>query len=565
MVFWRSGILHRHHQHPASEPKPTLGLDVRSMSSRLLLGAGALVIILAAGHALAAFSGHAIMATQAFPLWGKRDLRREAALADLDAMRGREQAARDALDERIKVAFAQYYMASRALTVNREVIAVTRGMRAAAEAHYAAGQGDQGAVIKALGEETAAEIETARLAGDRAAAREVLNALLARPASAPLAEPLRLRTVPARDLAIASLVERARGGSPALATSGAEVDAARTRTALAEKAWYPDLTVGAGPLIQTNNRPPGGAATVGLNIPLPWGREASEQQAATAQLGAAEQHYEAALLDIQRALGEARERLKAARQADALGPQSPPGGTGGAQVDHHGLRPRARRSGDRTRCTAPGPRPRTEAAPAAVGRADDARRNRTVDRGGSVSRSRASRAAVILAAAAAVGLCSGRHTGHGSALWVPEAVAQTAPASEPSLVPVTLTPQRMQSIGVKTGIVEFRPVRDEIRTVGNIEADETRISDVQIRFAGWVQKVYADAMYKQVRQGQPLLTIYSPDLVTAEQDYLYINTVIMIFSCNLAIWSFRTSPNWKQAPVASPGDRLATGKNRLVL
>jgi outer membrane protein, heavy metal efflux system len=46
-------------------------------------------------------------------------LRREAALADLDAMRGREQAARDALDERIKVAFAQYYVASRALAVNR--------------------------------------------------------------------------------------------------------------------------------------------------------------------------------------------------------------------------------------------------------------------------------------------------------------------------------------------------------------------------------------------------------------------------------------------------------------
>ena len=50
------------------------------------------------------FSGHAVTVTQAFPLWGKRDLRREAALADLDTMRGREQAARDALDERIKVA-----------------------------------------------------------------------------------------------------------------------------------------------------------------------------------------------------------------------------------------------------------------------------------------------------------------------------------------------------------------------------------------------------------------------------------------------------------------------------
>jgi cobalt-zinc-cadmium efflux system outer membrane protein len=113
-------------------------------------------------------------------------------------------------------------------------------------------------------------------------------------------------------------MERARGGRPALAASGAEVDAARTRTALAEKAWYPDLTVGAGPLIQTNNRPPGVAATVGLNIPLPWGKEGSEQQAATVQLGAAQQRYDAALLDIQSALGEAVVRLKAARQADAL-------------------------------------------------------------------------------------------------------------------------------------------------------------------------------------------------------------------------------------------------------
>jgi cobalt-zinc-cadmium efflux system outer membrane protein len=264
------------------------------------------------------FSGHAIMVTQAIPLWGKRSLRREAALAELDAIRGRERAARDALDERIKVAFAQYYVASRALALNQEVLVLVRGLRAAAEARYSAGQGDQPAVIKALGEETAAEIEAARLNGERAAAREMLNALLARPAGAPLAEPLRLRPLPARELAIASLVERARGSSPALAASGAEVNAAQARRTLAEKAWYPDLTVGAGPLIQTNDRPPGVAATIGLNIPLPWGKETSEEQAATAQLGAAQLRYDAALLDIQSAIAEARERLKAARQADAL-------------------------------------------------------------------------------------------------------------------------------------------------------------------------------------------------------------------------------------------------------
>jgi outer membrane protein, heavy metal efflux system len=264
------------------------------------------------------FSGHAIMVTQTIALWGKRSLRREVALADLDAMRGRERATRDALDERIKVAFAQYYVASRALAVNQEVITLARALRATAEARYGAGQGEQSAIIKALGEETAAEIEATRLNGERAVAREMLNALLARPASAPLAEPLRLRPVPARDLAIASLVERARSSSPMVAASGAEVNAAQVRRALAEKAWYPDLTVGAGPLVQTNNRPPGVAATIGLNIPLPWGKEASEEQAATAQLGAAQQRYDAALLDIQSAIAEARERLKAARQADAL-------------------------------------------------------------------------------------------------------------------------------------------------------------------------------------------------------------------------------------------------------
>ena len=147
-------------------------------------------------------------------------------------------------------------------------------------------------------------------------------------------------------------------------------------------------------------------------------------------------------------------------------------------------------------------------------------------------RSRASRTAAIFAIVAAAVLCFGHQPEHAS--FVVQAAAQTPQsmassdavpgtgpsASEPNLAPVMLTPQRMQSIGVKTGVVEFRPVRDEIRTVGNIEADETRISDVQIRFAGWVQKVYANAMYKQVRRGQPLLTIYSPELVTAEQDYL---------------------------------------------
>jgi len=97
-----------------------------------------------------------------------------------------------------------------------------------------------------------------------------------------------------------------------------------------------------------------------------------------------------------------------------------------------------------------------------------------------------------------------------------------APAAdaEPKLIPVTLTPERRQSIGVRTGTVEYREINDEILTTGNVEPDETHLASVEVRFSGWIQKVYADSTFQQVRKGQPLLTIYSPDLVTTENEYL---------------------------------------------
>ena len=81
-------------------------------------------------------------------------------------------------------------------------------------------------------------------------------------------------------------------------------------------------------------------------------------------------------------------------------------------------------------------------------------------------------------------------------------------------------PQRLQSIGVKTGEVERKSVEDEIRTTGNVAVDETRLAYVQVRFSGYIQKVFADATYQYVRKGQPLFTIYSPDLVATEREYL---------------------------------------------
>jgi RND family efflux transporter MFP subunit len=91
---------------------------------------------------------------------------------------------------------------------------------------------------------------------------------------------------------------------------------------------------------------------------------------------------------------------------------------------------------------------------------------------------------------------------------------------EAALVPVQLSPERLQSIGVKTGQVESKVVEDEIRVTGNVAVDETRLSTVQVRYSGYIQKVFADATYQYLRKGQPLFTIYSPDLVATEREYL---------------------------------------------
>jgi RND family efflux transporter MFP subunit len=98
-------------------------------------------------------------------------------------------------------------------------------------------------------------------------------------------------------------------------------------------------------------------------------------------------------------------------------------------------------------------------------------------------------------------------------------VAAPAPSETP-LVPVQLSPQRLQSIGVKTSEVRQKIVTDEIRATGNVAVDETHLAYVQIRFSGYIQKVFADSTYQYVRKGQPLFTIYSPDLVATEREYL---------------------------------------------
>jgi Cu(I)/Ag(I) efflux system membrane fusion protein len=79
---------------------------------------------------------------------------------------------------------------------------------------------------------------------------------------------------------------------------------------------------------------------------------------------------------------------------------------------------------------------------------------------------------------------------------------------------------RRQLIGVKTGRVERKPLTLTVRAVGAITYDETRLTDVSLKYRGWIGEVFADSMGIAVEAGQPLFTIYAPELLSAQQEYL---------------------------------------------
>lgn len=85
---------------------------------------------------------------------------------------------------------------------------------------------------------------------------------------------------------------------------------------------------------------------------------------------------------------------------------------------------------------------------------------------------------------------------------------------------VMLNPSTQQLIGVTYTTVRRSEMKRTIHTVGVVQMDDTKISRVHVKVAGWIEKVYLDYVGKLVKKGQPLFTLYSPDLVSTEQEYL---------------------------------------------
>ena len=85
---------------------------------------------------------------------------------------------------------------------------------------------------------------------------------------------------------------------------------------------------------------------------------------------------------------------------------------------------------------------------------------------------------------------------------------------------ISVDPATVQEMNVRTGIVTKGPLRRIIRTVGVIDYNETALADVTTKFRGWIEKLYVDSTGKQVHKGEPLFDIYSPELYSAQSEYV---------------------------------------------
>jgi len=135
-------------------------------------------------------------------------------------------------------------------------------------------------------------------------------------------------------------------------------------------------------------------------------------------------------------------------------------------------------------------------------------------------------------------------------LYADDAPAASGPASSSvhGYSNVSLPPQRQQLIGVKLGKAELRELSRSLRTVGTVAVDETRRSQIHAKFEGYVEQLYVNFTGEVVRRGQPLLSIYSPDLVATENDLLLASRVRKQFGNTLYESARRRLLLWDVAP-----------------
>ena len=255
---------------------------------------------------------------QMLPAWGKRGLKGQIAAADADQAEARAAAAWSELAMRIKSTYAQLYLAAGNARLTREVLELMVRLERVAQARYAGGLAPQQDAIRAQLEQTAMRSELIALDAEQALLRARLNALLARDAAAPLADPKSLRSMPSPSaLEAAGLAQRARAGNPLLRAEQAKVRGAESNRELTWRNRYPDFSVGVSPT-QMGSRITTWGVMLEVNIPLQQTARRGQEREATAMVAAARARADAVAYQLAGELAEQVASLQAAQRTEAV-------------------------------------------------------------------------------------------------------------------------------------------------------------------------------------------------------------------------------------------------------
>jgi hypothetical protein len=112
---------------------------------------------------------------------------------------------------------------------------------------------------------------------------------------------------------------------------------------------------------------------------------------------------------------------------------------------------------------------------------------------------------------------------------------RSSQSKDDARIAVNVPIEQQTRIGLKVSKVGKRDVVRTIRTIGTVTADETKEYHFHTKINGWVEKVYADYVGRRIRKGEPLFDLYSPDLVTTQEELEYVLK-------NHAYWQSRHLP-----------------------
>lgn len=259
---------------------------------------------------------------QPLPFWGKRGLKQEIAEAEAGQAKGRTGTSWADLALKIKTDFAQYYLVVNSQKLTQEMLDLTLSLERIAKSRYATGLAPQQDVIRAQMEQTGLRRDLLMLQTERHHSMTRLNVLLRREPSAPLAEPQRLRQLPApARLEFAALAEQLRNQNPQLFTLQAQLNAADKNRELTYKNRYPDFAVGVG-ATQMGNEIKMWELMVEFNIPLQQGSRRGQEREAENMLAAAQSRKDAAASQLVGELAEFSAALDAARRVETINSSS---------------------------------------------------------------------------------------------------------------------------------------------------------------------------------------------------------------------------------------------------